>query len=312
MGRLHRSSDGPVPYGPSGSSPAPAGSPETGNDDATAVAKPGDAPAAPGDASPTSETQPWGTDSAPTPPGPPRFVSGPAQPPAPPSAVPPPIAPWAPPPGAYSTSVEGAHGLVYGRTLDRVMAWWLDSIIVAVPALILAVLLGGGAASAGLRLGGASLVASIIAVGIHLLYFVAFWTGSSRATPAMRLFKLQIGDAKTGAVLTVQQGMVRWLAIGGVFQVVEIIPALAVLGAFLAFVWVLLLLATTATSPTKQGLHDRMADTALVQPAGAQTPAMACLLLLIGLFVVWVLAVVALIFLGGQISQILSNAGASI
>lgn len=246
------------------------------------------------------------TEGPPQPPAP-----GPPPPPGPPSGYPPPVAPWAPPPGAYSTSVPGASGLEYGRTLDRLMAWWLDSIIVAVPALILAAILGGGAATAGLRLAGASLVASVIAVGIHLLYFVAFWTGSARATPAMRLMKLQIGDAKTGGVPTVQQGILRWLAIGGVFQLVQIVPGLAVAGAGLAVLWALLLLATTATSPTRQGLHDRIADTALVQPAGAQTPATTCLILLVALFVVWVLGIVVLIALGGQVSSILSAVGSS-
>jgi len=276
MARIDRSSDGPMPYGPS-SHPGEPGQPDA------------------------HEGQPPAPPPAGLPP-----------PPGPPAGFPLPVAPWAPPPGSSSTSAPGAAGLEYGRTLDRLMAWWLDSIIVAVPALILAFFLGGGAAAVGMRLAGASLVASVIAVGIHLLYFVAFWTGSSRATPAMRLMKLEIGDAKTGAVLTVQQGMIRWLAFGGAFQLVQIVPGLANVGAGLAVLWALLLLATTATSPTRQGLHDRIADTALVQPAGAQTPAMTCLILLVALFVVWVLAIVALIFLGGQVSSILSAVGSSV
>ncbi len=283
MARTDRGSDGPTPYGPSG--------------------RPGE---------PVQQHAPSGPPAwnatAPTTPAEP----GPPPPPGPPSAFPPPIEPWAPPPGAFSASVSGAAGLVYGRTLDRVMAWWLDSLIVAVPALILAAVLGGMANPTGLPLFGASLVASIIAVGIHLLYFVAFWTGSAQATPGMRLMKLRIGDAKAGAVLTVQQGIVRWLAIGGVFQLVEIIPDLAIIGAMASFLWVTVLLATTATSATKQGLHDRAADTALVQPAGAQTPAVTCLLLLVGLLFLWVIGVVALVALGGQVSSILSTVGESI
>lgn len=281
---VDRGTDGPMPYGPSsgGANPGAPGAPDGG------TGAPGGRPA---------------SDIPPAPGLPP--------PPGPPPSFLPPVAPWAPPPGAYSTSAPSPAGLAYGRTLDRLMAWWLDSIIVAIPALILAALLGGGAATAGLRLAGVSLVASVIAVGIHLLYFVAFWTGSSRATPAMRLMKLQISDAKTGDVPTVQQGIVRWLAIGGVFQLVQIIPGLAAAGASLAVLWALVLLATTATSPTRQGVHDRLADTALVQPAGAQTPAVTCLILLVALLVVWVLGIVALIAIGGQVSSILSTVGAS-
>jgi len=281
---VDRGTDGPMPYGPSsgGANPGAPGAPDGG------TGAPGGRPA---------------SDIPPAPGLPP--------PPGPPPSFLPPVAPWAPPPGAYSTSAPSPAGLAYGRTLDRLMAWWLDSIIVAIPALILAALLGGGAATAGLRLAGVSLVASVIAVGIHLLYFVAFWTGSSRATPAMRLMKLQISDAKTGDVPTVQQGIVRWLAIGGVFQLVQIIPGLTAAGAALAVLWALVLLATTATSPTRQGVHDRLADTALVQPAGAQTPAVTCLILLVALLVVWVLGIVALIAIGGQVSSILSTVGAS-
>jgi uncharacterized RDD family membrane protein YckC len=339
MRGLHRSSDGPVPYGPShephGSGtpgdPGPVGdvSPpgpgpwaaQPGEDGVAREPRTPGAEAAPAIPGAAQDAPAWGAPPPAQPPAQPGWpppvgwtpAAGPAAPPPAPSpGIPAPIAPWAPPPGAFSTSGSGAAGLAYGRTLDRAMAWWLDGIIVAVPALIVAILVGSGAAAGGLRVGGISLVASIVALGIHLLYFVSFWTGSSRATLGMRLMKLQIADAKTGAVPTVQQGMVRWLAIGGAFQLVELVPVLALLGVSLAFLWVLLLLATTATSPTKQGLHDRIAGTVVVQPAGAATPAVTCLLLLVALFAVWVFGIVALIFLGGQVSSILSTVGTSI
>ncbi len=293
-------SEGSTPYGP----PTGPGGPDEPEPQPTPDGRP-----AWGAPPPPEPVQPaWGP-----PPLPPQGDAAPPPPPPSPLPAPPtPLAPWAPPPGAFSAGAPGQAGLAYGRTLDRVMAWWLDSLIVAVPALILAAILGGVADPTGLRLGGASLVASIIAVGIHLLYFVAFWTGGAQATPGMRLMKLRIGGATSGAVLTVQQGIARWLAIGGVFQLVQLVPDLSILGALLAFAWAVVLLATTATSPSKQGLHDRMADTAIVQPADARTPAVTCLVLTVGLFLVWVLGLVALVFLGGQVSSILSTVGGSI
>jgi uncharacterized RDD family membrane protein YckC len=195
------------------------------------------------------------------------------------------------------------------------MAWLLDSLIIGLPTLLLSLFILGGASagSGGLaRLDGPALVASVISVGANLLYFVAFWTGGARATPGMRLMKLQIGDAETGAIPTVQQGLTRWLSLGGAISIVGMIPALANLVGLVALVWELLLLATTATSPTKQGLHDRIAKTALVQPAGAKTPAQACLFIVIGLFVLWIVGIVALVALSGQITTILSNVGTSI
>ena len=83
------------------------------------------------------------------------------------------------------------------------------------------------------------------------------------------------------------------------------------LSVFSAFVWELILLATTASSPTKQGLHDRMANTALVQPVGAQTPAVTCLVIVVALFALWVVGLV-LVLLSGDVSRILSEVGTSI
>jgi len=309
MARFDRSSDGPVPYGPSGRPPESAG--QTSPQDATPrVATPSD-----GAPPPPPTTQTGTPDLAPPEPSP---VLAPPPPPSIPAApsgvpVPPPVAPWTPPPGAFSTGVSGAPGLEYGRTLDRVMAYWLDSILIGVPTLILTVVLVGGAGTQGLgRVEGAAVVAGVITAGANLIYFVAFWTGSAGATPAMRLMKLQMGDAGTGATPTVPQGMLRWLALGGIFSVVAILPAVAGLASGLQAIWILLLLVTTATSPTKQGLHDRIAKTALVQPAGAQTPARTCLFMLVALMVIWVVGIVALIFLGGQVSRILSTVGSSI
>jgi uncharacterized RDD family membrane protein YckC len=61
------------------------------------------------------------------------------------------------------------------------------------------------------------------------------------------------------------------------------------------WLWNLLLLVTTIASPTKQGLHDRFAGSALVRPAGAGNRwAAGCLAILLifvlleALLVVWV------------------------
>jgi uncharacterized RDD family membrane protein YckC len=226
--------------------------------------------------------------------------------------APPPISPWAPPPGAYALAAAGAEGLQYGRTIDRVMAYLIDGLIIGIPTAITAAIISRLEVSGSGGLGGASLVATIITVGVDLLYFVAFWTGGDGATPGMRLMKLRIANAATGAILTVQQGLVRWLALGGVLQLLAFVQPVAPLAGLLDVVWALILLATTATSPTKQGIHDRIASSALVQPLNARTPAMTCLVIVIALFVLWVVAVGALVFLGGQVSMILSNVGDSI
>ena len=52
--------------------------------------------------------------------------------------------------------------------------------------------------------------------------------------------------------------------------------------AFVTLGWIVLLV-TTAASPTKQGLHDRIANSAIVQPIGREGPVTACLILLAAL-----------------------------
>ena len=77
------------------------------------------------------------------------------------------------------------------------------------------------------------------------------------------------------------------------------------------FVWEVILLVTTASHPQKMGLHDRFANTAMVRPANAGSGGvvLGCILIAIALVV---LSIVALIFLGGQVSSILSAVGDSV
>jgi uncharacterized RDD family membrane protein YckC len=218
--------------------------------------------------------------------------------------------PWAPPPPANPLGVPGAPGIEYGSVLSRFVAYWLDGLLVEIVGLIIALVIGGLIGSTG-RFGLAGLIAGIVFLGIHLLYFVGFWTGHARATLAMRLMKLSIGSAVDGTTLTVQQGLVRWLAIGGIFQVLSIVPGLSLL-AIIAPFWILGLLISTMASPTRQGLHDRAASSAIVQPVGASSSALACLVILAILVGIAILAVASLILLGSQVSNILSAVGSSI
>ncbi|OGO57736.1 MAG: hypothetical protein A2V85_18445 [Chloroflexi bacterium RBG_16_72_14] len=148
-------------------------------------------------------------------------------------------------------------------------------------------------------------------IGIEFLYFVGLWTSSSRATLGMRLMKLQIGNAFDGRTLTMTQAVTRWLALGLPFQATGFVPQLAAI-AGLAGLWTLVLLISTAVSPTRQGVHDRIANSAIVQPIAASTPAVACLVLVLLLVLVPLIAIVALILLGSQVSAILSAVGESV
>ena len=92
-----------------------------------------------------------------------------------------------------------------------------------------------------------------------------------RATVGMKLLGMQIGHEADGRTIDNNQAMVRIGAMFGPGFVAGILTAfalgLATLAYFVAFVWFLALLYTTAKSPTHQGLHDQYAHTMVVKSA---------------------------------------------
>jgi uncharacterized RDD family membrane protein YckC len=237
--------------------------------------------------------------------------AAPPPPPGPPPAVPPPIQPWAPPPTS-GYALPGTPGLEYGSVLGRFVAYMLDNILAAIVTVIAAAGLALLFSIAGTGPRVATLVGGITGLGVSLLYFVSFWTGSARATPGMRLMKLQVGRLADGATLTVTQGIVRWLLLGGLFELLYLVPDLQGLSGLLGMAWALALLVSTIASPTRQGLHDRAVGSAMMQPAGATTPAVPCLVAILVLVILPFVALIALILLGTQVSSILSAVGQSV
>ena len=98
--------------------------------------------------------------------------------------------------------MPGAPAIRFAGTLPRVLAWWLDLIIVGIGAGIVAGITGGFAGAATGDDTMAAAVTTVAFMGLELLYFVGFWTGTSRATPGMRLFNLQVGKAADGRTLS--------------------------------------------------------------------------------------------------------------
>ncbi len=260
-----------------------------------------------------------------------------AYPPAAPSSTPPatyapPAAPatqagapspWAPvqPASAWGTpppdaggplAVPGAPGLVYAGGIPRAAAWIVDGFIVAVVAGIVsapfapAMALDANGAPDFTRMAAQGGLSAIISAVIGAAYFILLWTTSGRATLGMRLFSLQVGNQADGEKLRLDQAVKRWVAFGTWLGIIPVV------GLF-QLVWELVLLATTVTSPTKQGLHDRFAGSAVVRPASAGNGlAITCLVLAFVLPFIALFAFVALIFLGGQVSTILSTVGESV
>ena len=225
---------------------------------------------------------------------------------------------WAaPPPPSQGREVPGAPGFAFASTPRRLVAWMIDNILVGIAAIVLASII---AAVANVDLSGRSTmyyaIFTVISVALTFVYFVLFWTGARRATPGMRALQLQVGTAFDGRPLEIGQAVLRWALLGYPLSLVALLPATNVtnLVSLAGFFWYIALLVSTVISDTKQGIHDRVVRSAIVQPAGLGNSAVvtACLLLLILLFVLPIIALIGLIFLGGQISGILDEAGRSI
>ncbi len=231
--------------------------------------------------------------------------------------------------------VRRSHSrLEYAGTLERFVAYLVDGLVVGLIGwgmYIVAALVGLGAFAnlSGLtsydgfdtvRVGpdaGAVAIAVVMAVisaAISALYFVVQWSGSRRATLGMRLLGLQIGNATDGRTITREAAFRRWIALGGWTGILGALPALAALSLLGLAVWELILLVSVIASPTGQGLHDRFAETVIVQPAGGSGNGLliGCMVIIGVIALVSLLSIVALIFLGGQVSAILSDVGTSV
>ncbi len=221
---------------------------------------------------------------------------------------------WSPPPPA---ATEVAPGLVLADTTSRAVAYIVDLVILGVVySIVAAIVFPAPTPISDLDefMATSDPAGSIATVLFDGLYFVAFWTGGRRATIGQRLFGIQVGNAFDGRALTLEQALRRWLGFGSWLGIFGMIPGVALASGLLILCWNIVLLITTANSPTKQGLHDRFANTALVRPSGQGTSglAKACLVVVVVLAALAVLSIVGLLFLGTEMSTILSEIGESI
>ena len=190
-----------------------------------------------------------------------------------PTPAPPPTGWSAPPP------VEaGPPGFVYADVPNRAIAYIIDAILVGIVAATIGAVLGGVGLSTGTFTPGTLnfevnyvglLVSAVIGAAISAAYFVYTWT-SMRGTLGMKALGMQIGNAGDGKTLTMDQATRRWLVIaapGILAQVFFVLPALGALIGLVAFGWFIYLLWTTYSSPTKQGFHDKFANTMVVKAA---------------------------------------------
>ena len=123
----------------------------------------------------------------------------------------------------YQGAVAG--GPTYAGFWIRAVARIVDTFIVGIPLPILFFILlaaAGGAASttsgasqsqqnaAAAAFGGVFILFYLLVLAISIGYWVYFW-GTSGSTLGMRLFRLRVVDAQTGAPIGIPRAIVRWL-----------------------------------------------------------------------------------------------------
>jgi uncharacterized RDD family membrane protein YckC len=170
-----------------------------------------------------------------------------------------------------------SSGLVYADVPNRVIAYIIDAVLVAIVIVIIgAILAAVGLATSSLTAAAvvqidyvATIILGLIGLAISGAYFIYMWT-TARATIGMKALGLQIGNAGDGATITMEQGVRRYLALATpsiLVQVFSPVPAIGSLLSLVALGWLIYLLYTTAKSPTKQGFHDVFANTQIVKTA---------------------------------------------
>lgn len=193
-----------------------------------------------------------------------------------PTPPPAPSTGWAAPPPPVSA---GPAGFVYADVPNRAIAYIIDAILLAiVNVIVFAILAGVGLNIVTFNVNNpalveynyvASLILAVASLVISGAYFLYTWT-AMRGTVGMKVLGMQIGNSGDGKTLTMEQALRRWIALGAPFGLVQAfnpLPGIGVLLGLAAFVYFIFLLWTTYSSPTKQGFHDKFANTMVVKAA---------------------------------------------
>jgi uncharacterized RDD family membrane protein YckC len=189
---------------------------------------------------------------------------------------------WTAPPPAAGAPVPGAAGFVYADVPNRAIAYIIDAIILAIISFIVGLVVYGivgqpvelNPNATGFddltRVNfAAALIGALVSTAISGAYFVWSWT-NMRASPGQKLLGMQVGNAADGKTLAMNQAITRWVLLGAPFGIASALAGIGGLGLLIGLAglaWFIALLVTTAQSPTKQGLHDRYANTVVVKAA---------------------------------------------
>ncbi len=219
-----------------------------------------------------------------------------------------PVVGWETPAAA---STAGSAGYVISGMGARIVAYFLDGLIVAIVPIILSLfvidwgeLFRQAAENPGVTSGATTsftmavtpqlVLVTLIGLAIEFIYFVGFWTSGGQATPGMRLLKMKVVDVATGGVLSLSAATKRFIALGAPLSLLSLVPAAAIqsLAGLLEFLLLLVLFFTAITNDRRQGLHDKWANSLVIRSttSGDGATIVGCLLFIVIICVVGIVA----------------------
>jgi uncharacterized RDD family membrane protein YckC len=170
----------------------------------------------------------------------------------------------------------GPGGVALADTPDRIIAAVIDFIILGIVGAIVAGIMTGILGTE--LLGGIfgvsakvpSLISSLATVVVMLAvsgaYFIGMWTRMGGATVGMKVMKLTVRDATSGAAVSQGAAINRWLLLGAPMVLSSIYGwGIGLILSVVVLVYYIYLLVTVAQSATRQGLHDTYAKTVVAK-----------------------------------------------
>ena len=207
-------------------------------------------------------------------------TGAPGVPPPDPAPAPPAPAGWAaPPPPA---TVPGIPGFVFADVPNRFIALIIDGIILGLIGIVVSTIIGAVLGpqyefdinettfevSVTTNFLSAA-VTLLVSLAVSAAYWIYTWT-AMRGSPGMKVLGMQVGNYPDGATLTQNQAVRRWVALGGPLPLVQSLNQLPLIGTLIGIAtlgYFAYLLYSTAKSPTKQGFHDKFANSVVVKAA---------------------------------------------
>jgi uncharacterized RDD family membrane protein YckC len=242
-----------------------------------------------------------------------------------PSAVPAaPLVAWAAP--AAADAAPGREGYVIAGMGARLVAYFIDGLIVAIIPTILTLLVvdytdmirqtidasrtGATAAQTTITFAVTPqlILVTLISLALQYLYFIGFWTSGGRATPGMRGLRMQVVDAAMGGTLSLGAATKRFIAMGYPLGLLILVPALQSAAGVAQFALSLFLFFTAITNDRRQGLHDKWANSLVIRStiSGDGAVLVGCLLLIVIVVGVGIIAsVLAVAAMGPELQDLM-------